>query len=87
MPLRIHLTNGKRQKVIVVGDPRRKEKTTYDVTYCGQTFADFSGRFEHSVYTASHLQKLLDQGYEKQLCPYCLASAEYALDMLAKDYE
>ncbi len=87
MPLRVHLTNGKRQKVIVVGDPRKKEQTTYDVTYCGQTFADFTGRFEHSVYLASALQKLIDQGAEHQLCPYCLASDEYAMDMLAKDYE
>jgi hypothetical protein len=87
MPLRIHLTNGKKQIVIVVGDPRLKEKTTYDVTYCGQTFATFSGRFEHSVYLASSLQKLIEAGHKKQLCPYCLASAEYAMDMLAKDYE
>ena len=87
MPLRIHLTNGKAEKVIVVGDPRLKDKTTYAVTYCGQTFADFTGRFEHSVYMTSHLQLLLDQGREEQLCPYCLASAEYAMDMLAKDYE
>jgi hypothetical protein len=87
MPLRIHLTNGEKKKVIVVGDPRLKQKTTYAVTYCDQTFENFTGRFTHSVYLAGALQSLIDQGQEHQLCPYCLASDEYAMDMLAKDYK
>ena len=92
--LRIHLTNGKTEKVVTLvgtypdGGLRATErKVKYSVTYCGQTFADFSGRFEHSVYTTNHLQRLLDQGQGKRLCPCCLASDEYALDLLAKDYQ
>jgi hypothetical protein len=70
----------------VDGDPGAG-KSTYDVTYCGQTFADFTGRFTHSVYLVGALQNLIDTGHEKQLCPYCLASNEYAMEMLAKDYQ
>jgi hypothetical protein len=87
MPLRIHLTNGKHKTVIHFlheNAPNRREKMTYDLTYCGHTFATFSGSFEHSVYFYTALDKLLLEQREKQLCPQCMASEELGLDILGE---
>lgn len=75
MPLRIHLTSGKVKTSI-------RNEYDYDVTYCGESFASFSGEFEHSVYLVIALQRLVNAGAEHQLCPDCLESDEYAMDML-----
>jgi hypothetical protein len=81
MPHRIHLTNGKNKKKIVIRRKPLYETTTYDVTYCGHTFETFPGRFEHSVYLYSALEKLMEL-HPKSLCPQCMASEELGFDLL-----
>lgn len=88
MPLRIHLTNGKQKVVIHLRHedaPSRREKTTYDITYCGHHFGNFPGRFEHSVYNYTALESggLLPD-HAKQLCPQCMASEELGFDLLGE---
>lgn len=81
MSSRVHLTNGKEKKIVIPDLSRPHERATYDVTFCGRTFLDFSG-MSHSVYHYSALQKLIDQGVEDDLCPGCITSPELALELL-----
>ena len=80
-PTRVHLTNGKENAVKVIeGGNYHKETTIYAITYCGESFATFGGKYEHSVYHFSQLTTLLES--RCGTCPYCMESEELGLDLL-----
>jgi len=81
--IRIHLTNSKRHTRYKWTDEGGKNhQTTYDYSYCGETFESFGGAYQHSMYTFGWYVKMGAE-YEEDICPECLASSELGLDILS----
>ena len=87
-PQRVHFTNARHQIVHRVRDAKHPDKVhevEYDLTYCGQTYAYFSGEYEDCVYCFSILTTKLLDAADVSNCPECMASEYLRMDLL--DYE
>jgi hypothetical protein len=78
---RIHLTNGKKNKIYTWTVEGKAHQAAYDYAYCGETYESFCRVYEHSMYT---FRWYLNWGaeYQADICPECFASSELGSDIL-----